>query len=242
MTIEHRRMRGIEIRVSEDGPASVTLQLIVPGRADDYGTSWDARSLDKGLEARLPTLCWAHSWDDPIGSGSDWEGSDGGPRVKFEFDDFDAVPRAKQAYAQLRAKASGGAPTIQDCSIGFSRVAGGTLEPTEAQKRDMPGIREHVVEAVAEETSLVIRGAVPGAKVLAVRSANGAVATVSEEFLLTVARKVAAGEMSQEEGVIAVGLAGGTLPDLTPEPEGPTAEEQASEADALLNEALDSLG
>lgn len=234
MTIEHRRMRGVDIRVSDDGPASVVLQLIVPNVVDDYGSVWGARSLDKGLETRLPVLCWSHDWSDPLGSGVDWEGSDGGPRVKFMFDDFDAVPRARQAHAQLRSG------TISDCSIGFSRVKDGTLEPTEAQQRDLPGIREYMQEAVAEETSLVIRGAVPGAKVLAVRTMAGEQVTVSEEFVVGLARQVAAGEITQEEAAIAVGLAGGVAPIDKPDPNlEAEAAAATAEAEALLAEALD---
>lgn len=233
MTIEHRRMRGIDIRVSEDGPASVTLQLIVPNVVDDYGSVWGARSLDKGLETRLPVLCWSHDWSDPLGAGHDWEGSDNGPMVNFRFDDFDAVPRAKQAHAQLRSK------TIQDCSIGFSRVKDGTVEPTDRQKSDLPGIREYLAEAVAEETSLVIRGAVPGAKVLAVRSMTGTVGTVSEEFVVDLGRKVAAGDITMAEALIAVDLAAGGTPIEQETFDIAASQAEVAEAEQLLAEAVD---
>jgi HK97 family phage prohead protease len=240
MTIEHRRMKGVTIRAAagKDGLHTVTLQLIKPGAVDDYGTLWDAHALDAALSARMPVLCWSHDWSEPLGRGVSFETSDDGPQVTFEFDDFDSVPMAKRAYAQT---ASG---TIQDCSIGFSRVHGGTLEPNDDLLKRYPGIREHIVEAVAEETSLVIRGAVPGAKVLQLRTAEGATATVSEDFVVDLARQVAAGSITAAEAKIALDLAAGATP---PAPSGevesipdPTAD--AAEAEALIDAALDTLG
>lgn len=203
---EQRRFRGVEVRATtlEDGTPGVVLQTIRPGVVDDYGSVWDAHAFDESLGQRLPTLCWAHDWSDPLGPGTGYETSDEGPRVSFRFSDFDAVPQARRAHAQVTDG------TIQDCSVGFWVPDGGRRAPTEAEMKTYPGVREIITKANLDEVSLVLRGAVPGAKVLAVRTAAG---VVDESLVLDLAKRVTAGEMTKEEALTALELAAaGTEP------------------------------
>lgn len=249
--IERRLLRGLEVRAEDTNDGhTVLLHLITPGRVDDYGSLWDARSLDKGLETRMPTLAWGHQMTDLIGRPIDFRTSDQGPDVRFLLDDFDAVPRARQAWAQLQPVEFEGRtlpPTIQDCSIGFERVSGGTEAPTEAMRREHRGIREFVREAWAREASLVLKGAVDGAKAVALRSADGALATVSEDLVVDLAKRVAAKELTFEEAKAALDLASGTqtTPTAATTTETETTEElddaDVAEAEQALDEALGAL-
>lgn len=172
MTIEHRTFRNVEVRAAGEGPNGrpvVELRAVTPGVVDDYGSLWNPATFDERMTARTtadpddtPTLCWAHDWSDPIGHGVSYRSDEGGPMVGFELDDFEAVPRARQADAQVRSK------TIRDCSVGFSHVE--RRDPTDDERSAYPGIKEVIDVADLDEVSLVLRGAVPGAKVLALRA------------------------------------------------------------------------
>lgn len=156
---EHRTIGG-QVRAS--GPRTVTLQAIRPGVVDDYGSVWMPDAFDASLSARLPVLAWSHDWAEPIGAGISYTTGRQGPTVTCRFDDFDAVPRARQAYAQVKSG------TIRDCSVGFSKVQ--RRDPTPDELERYPGVREVILSARMDELSLVLAGAVPGAEVLAVRS------------------------------------------------------------------------
>lgn len=195
---ERRDFRGAEMRVIEEGGDHfIDLKVISTGIVDDYGSMWDPHCFDAYAQKRMPVLCWAHSWADPIGVAVSYTPSDEGPTVRFKFDDFDAVPQAKRAFAQVKSG------TIGDCSVGFSNTT--RRDPTEEERSAHPGAKEFIVSAELDETSLVLRGAVPGAKVVALRSA-GVTAEVPVEFVVDLARKKAAGEITQEEAEAAIEL------------------------------------
>lgn len=231
---ETRRFRGVEVRATtlEDGTPGVVLQTIRPGVVDDYGSVWDAHAFDESLGQRLPTLCWAHDWSDPLGPATGFDLSDDGPRVSFRFSDFEAVPQARRAHAQVTDG------TIQDCSVGFWVPDGGRRAPTEAEMKQWPGVREVITRAMLDEVSLVLRGAVPGAKVLAVRTASG---TVEESLVLDLAKRVTAGEITKEEALVALDLAAGGEAPAETETETEEVDEGAvlAEADAILSEVWD---
>lgn len=216
MQREHRTFRNIEVRETEhtgpNGRPVVELRAITPGVVDDYGSLWNPATFDQRVANRIaadphdtPTLAWAHDWSDPIGHGIGFTASPEGPMVSFELDDFDAVPRAKQAHAQLLSK------TLRDCSVGFSGTT--RRPPTDDETRDFPGCKEVIEEADLDEVSLVVRGAVPGAKVLALRSASGT-RQVSEDYVIDLAKQVAEGKLTKEAAAIAVDLAAGTMPEV----------------------------
>jgi HK97 family phage prohead protease len=207
MTIEHRIVRNMEIRAAEvDGAPGVTLHCIRPDVVDDYGSVWMADAFDESLAQRMPTLCWAHDWTEPLGPGVDYETGDDGPQVRFRFSDFEAVPIARRAHAQV---ADG---TIQDCSVGFWNAV--RRDPTDDEKAKWPGVREVILKAQLDEVSLVLRGAVPGAKVMAVRGAKVAV-----DAAVDLAARIAAGEITQEQAKAALDLLANEDPD-PPDPEG----------------------
>ena len=198
-TIEHRAIRGAEIRAVtlDDGTPGVILQAITPNIVDDYGSVFTPDCFDRSLGQRAPVLCWAHDWSDPIGHATGHTTSDAGPRVSFAFDDFDAVPTARRAHAQV---SSG---TITDCSVGFSNTK--RRDPTDDELQQWPGCREVIFEADLDEVSLVLRGAVPGAKVVAYRTGQRAV-TVPIDAVTELARKVNAGEITEAEAHTALEL------------------------------------
>lgn len=237
MTIETRRIRGSEARAIEaDGEHYIDLRIITPYVVDDYGSVFMEDTFDASLDQRMPTLCWSHDWSEPIGRGVSWSRKTGeGPVVRFRLDDFDAVPLARRAYAQVQSG------TIDDCSVGFSNTDRRT--PTDDELKKWPGAREVITQADEDETSLVLRGAVPGAKVLAVRTAAG---VVEESLVIDLAKKFTAGELTKEQALAALELAAtGQEPpdpdgDDEDEDEGPTEADLLAEADAALDEVLGS--
>lgn len=225
--------RGIaEVRAAEvNGRPGVTLHAIKPYVVDDYGSLWMPDTFDASLAERMPTLCWAHEWEDPLGPATGYRTSPEGPEVDFVFSDFDAVPSARRAHAQV----SDG--TIQDCSVGFSGAK--RRDPSEEEIAKYPGIREVIYEATLDEISLVLRGAVPGAKVLAVRSARTG-EQVDLDAVVAIAAKKAAGEIDQataDEALAMISSPGATPPEppAEEEPEAlPELDDAIAEADAAL--------
>ena len=229
MTIEHRAIRGAQIRaVAEGGEHFIDLQIITPNVVDDYGSVWMEDCFDRSLDERMPTLAWAHDWSEPIGRGVSWSREPGeGPVVRFRLDDFDAVPTARRAFAQVQSG------TIDDCSVGFSNTQ--RRDPTGDEVTKWPGVREVIESADDDEVSLVLRGAVPGAKVVAYRSGERAV-TVPIDAVTELARKVNAGELTEEDALTALDLLG--VDDDQADDEGA---DGGGAAGALADAALDEL-
>lgn len=245
MTTERRTVHGAELRAVTlpDGAPGVVLQAITPNIVDDYGSVFTPDCFDRSLSERAPVLCWSHDWSDPIGHATGHTTGDAGPRVSFAFDDFDAVPQARRAHAQV---ASG---TITDCSVGFSNTK--RRDPTADEEAKWPGCREVIFDADLDEVSLVLRGAVPGAKVVAYRSGER-VASVPIDAVTELARKVNAGEISEDEAQTALGLLAVDVDNQDhtdgngTEGDGdggldPVAVEADAAADAAAAEALDSI-
>lgn len=200
MTIKREVRRVAEIRSADiGGQPGVTLHCIRPGVVDDYGSLWMADTFDDSLALRMPTLCWSHDWGEPLGPPQAFRASADGPEVDFAFSDFDAVPMARRAHAQV----SDG--TIEDCSVGFSDVE--RRDPTDAERKQYPGVKEVITKATLDEVSLVLRGAVPGAKVLAVRAQPSG--TVPEDDVVELARRVNAGEVTFDDARTVVELLAG---------------------------------
>lgn len=239
MTHETRSLGGeVRAATAEDGRHYVTLHAISPGVVDTYGSLWEPDAFDESLARRLPTLVWSHNWADPIGHGLDYQTGPDGPTVRFAFDDFDAVPRARQAFVQTESG------TIRDCSVGFSDVT--RRDPTEQERIDYPGVREVITRATMDELSLVLAGAVPGAKVVSVRAAN-ADAPVSREAVAQIMARLATGEMTLTGALNALD----TLPDAADDPDveetpppatqTPDEPEDTTDDDPELDDAVDAL-
>lgn len=235
---ETRRAPGSEIRLDtgDDGTRYLTVRAITPGVVDDYGSLWNPHAFDASAARRMPTLTWGHDWAEPLGRAEHYEPSDDGPTLRFRVDDPDAVPTARRAIAQVESG------TLDDVSVGFSGTE--RRAPTDEERRTYPGIREVIESANLDEVALVLRGAVPGAKVLSLRSADGAEATIALDTVLDLGRQVAAGTLTQDEAIAAAQLHA-KLTDPTPpaaegEPVVPDA--TAAQVEALLAEAADTLG
>lgn len=234
MSREYRTIRNAGIRAidaTDGGAPGVTLQAITPNIVDDYGSVFTPDCFDRSIEERGPVLCWAHNWADPIGHPVGYETGDGGPRVSFEYDDFDAVPRAKQANSQVRSG------TIRDCSVGFSNTK--RRDPTDDELAQWPGVREVIFEADLDEISLVLRGAVPGAQVVAYRGAGQRAVTVPIDAVTELARKVNAGEITEDEAHTALELL--SVDDGDGQGEEGGEGEPSGDDGAAADEALDTL-
>lgn len=240
MKIEHRHGK-IEVRATseKDGMHTVTLQPIVPLIVDDYGSVFMPDAFDASMAERMPTLAWTHAWSEPIGRAFRVE-SDGDLRsIEFRFDDFDDVPTARRAWRQCQPGPNGEPATIDDCSVGFSNTK--RRPPTDEELERWPGAVEIIERADLDEVSLVLRGAVPGAKVLALRSRGGRVLNVDEDTAMDVARKVAAGDMTEEEGraYLALVAVDDGQPDPGTPPPDPDVSDVATQALAEADAALD---
>jgi HK97 family phage prohead protease len=187
-----RIIRNAQLRVVEedDGTKTITLLTVRYNVLDSYRTVFLPEVFTESLNTQLPGFCWSHDWADIIGRGTEWADSSEGPIVKMRLDYFSSVPRALQAYDQVKSG------TITDCSVGFSDVE--WRPPTKEEEKRWPGVQEIIVRATLDEVSLVLRGAVPGAKVLALRSPSMVVpASVASEALA----RLAAGDIDLLEAL-----------------------------------------
>lgn len=227
--------RRAEIRAADiGGRPGVTLKIITPYVVDDYGSVFMPDTFDESLQTRGPALVWAHEWEEPLGPYADHRAdTDGAPIVDFAFSDFEAVPQARRAHSQV------GDGTIRDCSVGFCNTV--RRPPTEDEIKLWPGVREVITKADLDEVSLVLRGAVPGAKVLSMRSGG----QVSIDAVVELARRVSAGELTDAEARAALDLLGvpapEAIPPAPPAATGPSDEEVAALV-AEVDDALASIG
>lgn len=178
-------------KTDEAGNSKRIRSIVTPyGVVDSYGTRWNPGVWTRSLADHLPPMCWGHEWLEPIGNAIDAKDGPKHLEMLHELDDFDAVPRARQAYAQTKSG------TLTDMSFGFSRIPDGTR----AAEND-PDVEE-MLDCNLDEVSVVLRGAVPGAKVVGHRG-------IAPEFVAELGRQVQDGEMELERALTLVSLAGG---------------------------------
>lgn len=180
-----REFRTGEIREVGDG-RTVEALAVAYGVVDDYGTRFVKGAFAESLTKRMPALAWGHDWSEPVGRITDYRDEDDGLYVTARLSDPDAVPRSRQAIAQLRDG------DITDVSIGFMRLA---------DRKADDGVTE-ITEAEIDEVSLVLRGAVPGAKILATRS--GKVEMIDKELAANIIVKYERGEYDLADALVAV--------------------------------------
>lgn len=225
MTTTRNHLRGEVRSVADDG----TIEILAVSYliTDDYGTQFQRGTFTASLEERLPVIAFGHDWSDPIGRAVSYRETDEGLYLTARLDVGGAVPRADQAYQQMRSG------TLTDVSVGFMRVS----------SEDRDGYTM-ITKAELDEVSVVLRGAVPGAKVLAVRSARTG-EQVDLDAVVAIAAKKAAGEIDQATADEALAML--SSPPATP-PEPPAAEEPEAlpelvdalaEADAALASLTD---
>ena len=128
---------------------------------DDYGTIFQRGCFNESLAERMPRVCWSHDWGEPIGRVIEVEDREEGLWVRAQLDDPDDVPQARRAWSQLQSG------TIVDLAVGFRLDA--VRSPTDDEKMVHHKLDMVIVKAELDEVSLVLRGAVPGAMVMATR-------------------------------------------------------------------------
>ena len=200
MNLEHRTVHAA-VRAPAEG-RTFEAKVMSYGIVDDYDTVFDPKVFGASLERRLPRITRGHDWNSVIGKVVDYVDTDEHLSIIAELDVGD-TQLATETYAQLRSG------TLDNFSVGFRR----------GETRDVEG-RTHFVTATLDEIAVVLAGAVPGTETLSVRSGRMVQVrsglTVPVETLIEIARKKAAGELSDEEANIALDLAAGSVPNPAP--------------------------
>lgn len=190
MKTETRTAQVVEVRGGNadkpDEKPGFTARAIVYGVPDTYRTSWQQGVFKDALEERLPSVVWNHDWADPVGRVVAYRDSSGGLDIDVEFDDFDAVPRARQAHAQMRSG------TMNQFSFAFIRGE----EKEDPQHR---GVMRQV-KAGLQEFSIVLNGSVPGTHSTSVRTAQTLDADTAADLL----KRFAAGDVELEAAIAEV--------------------------------------
>jgi len=179
---EQRTVRA-EFRADTEHEGRITARVLTYGTVDSYATTFAKGVFTKSMEARMPRIAWNHDWGDVIGVWQSFSEDDEGLTLVGQLDDFDAVPRAKQAWAQLRSG------SIDQFSVGFW--------PEDARQTIVDG--EDILEftrGTLDEASLVMVGAVPGTKVLSLRSSRALLDSVA--LVEQVQDAIAAGDGTQD--------------------------------------------
>lgn len=234
-----RVLRG-EIRaVGTEGVGTFEVLAVAYDVVDDYNTRFRQGVFNEGLEQRLPQITWGHDWLDTLGRATGWREDDIGLWVKARLDmrrDPETKapynPQAYRAWDAMQEPDGGGLPTLEDVSVGFWRLADQLAED---------GVTD-IIKGDLDEIGVVLRGAVPGSRVLAgsVRSARTG-EKVDLDAVVAIAAKKAAGDISQaaaDEALRLLSSSGTGAPpvestDDTGDPAPELVEAQA-EADAAL--------
>lgn len=193
-----QRVAPIEVRAVDDQPGRFEAVVMRYDVVDDYDTIFDYGVFTDSLERRLPRITWGHDWAEVIGRYVDYRDTPEGLTLIGQLDDFDAVPRARQAYAQMQSG------TIDEFSVGFRAVD---------TYKDADG-RKHFRQAILDEVALVLSGAVPGTQLVAVRHQQRT-GDVPAHLVIDLAREIAAGTLTREEATLALDLAAGGSPSTT---------------------------
>ncbi len=162
---EHRLIpSALSVRSKPRG--EIDVRAVAYGVVDSYGSLWAPGCLTEHFNRRLPTICWGHDTSDIIGRGISWCETSDGPVVTARIDNDPHVPRAQQAIAQIESG------TLDDVSVGFANAR--RRDPDKHERMAWPTATEVIERAEVGEVSLVYEGAVPGAKILAMRAAPAA--------------------------------------------------------------------
>lgn len=224
-----RLAKSAEFRVVGDGDAREFIaRVLTYNTVDDYGTVWLPGCFDASLAERMPVVAWAHQWTEPIGRYVEVVRNDDEVlELLGRLDDFDDVPRARQAYSQFKSG------TLDQFSVGFTRQKWSIIDDPDSAPA---GAREEMIQALLDEVSPVLVGAVQGTSLLAVRAAG----KVDIDQVVELARRVKAGELTHEEADEALTLLAGEPPAGAVEPppvEDVTPPADDAEVTALLEEA-----
>jgi HK97 family phage prohead protease len=155
-TLEFRSARAAKAVTFDGGSGRIFGVAVTYDVVDDYGTRFSPGVFADSLKNRLPTLVWGHDWSDPIGRVVDYNDTSKQLEITAQLDDPAAVPRARQAFAQLKSG------TLRDMSVGFLR------QEDQKAPDNLPGVTD-ITRGILDEVSLVLVGAVPGSQVTDVR-------------------------------------------------------------------------
>jgi HK97 family phage prohead protease len=189
--MEYRMLASSEVRVSDPVKREVTVIPVTYDRLDTYKTVWTKGVFADSVATRAPRMCWAHDWRDPIGKLTDWQDGDTHPTAVFRLDEFDDVPRARQAFAQIRSG------TIDNFSVGFERIEDRAEEDSEKRWGVPDAVR--ILRATLDEVSPVLVGSVPGTATIGTRSGDGV--TIARTEFLGLVRNLRDGEMTLDEAL-----------------------------------------
>lgn len=208
---EVRTAEIVEVRgpgtAKPDARPGFTAKLVSYGVPDTYRTSWQRGVFAAALEIRsargasIPVV-WDHNWADPVGQVVAYRDEKDGFYGDVEFDDFEAVPRAKQAYAQMQPNPTTGKPTMGQFSFAF--VRGEEEEDTEHR-----GVMRQTSVKDVQEFSIVLNGSVPGTRVTATRAAGRVDARTAASLI----ERVTAGELELTDALIELRTAAGSVPE-----------------------------
>ena len=193
--IERRTTPNIQFRAVDttgDAPRQFWARVLNYNTLDTYGTTFDPGAFVDALKVRLPRLLYGHNWESPgalLGRAIDYRNHPDGLDLLFEFDDFDAVPTARQVAYQLRSG------TIDQFSIGFSHDRKyDTPHPT------IPGATI-IGRGALEETSCVVKGSVPGTKTLQLIRSDRPRAEVNVDDVSHLVARLGLGEVTLAEAL-----------------------------------------
>lgn len=210
MKIETRTAEIVEVRgpgtAKPDARPGFTAKLVSYGVPDTYRTSWQRGVFAAALETRsargasIPVV-WDHNWADPVGQVVSYRDEQDGFYGDVEYDDFEAVPRAKQAYAQMQPNPTTGKPTMGQFSFAF--VRGEEEEDTEHR-----GVMRQTSVRDVQEFSIVLNGSVPGTGVQQMRAAGRVDARTAADLIA----RVTSGELDATDALIELRTAAGQVP------------------------------
>lgn len=157
-----KHFRSVRIEKDETNDRLVRAIAVTYETIDTYRTKFAKGVFSESLQKKLPKLTWSHQWSEPIGRVIEFRDNvatkDGfmGLEILGEFDDPEAVPRAKQAMSQIRSG------TLEEVSVGFSLSSD---EDTEESEGILTFLR-----ATLDEVAIVLKGAVTGATITGLRN------------------------------------------------------------------------
>jgi HK97 family phage prohead protease len=193
MKIEIRESSG-SVQGIDEAAKTAHIRLVTYDVVDTYGSNWQRGVFDESLATRHIPAVWSHDKTQIFGSVREHDIQSTHVDVSVAFADLDAVPLARTAYSLMKDG------HVVDTSFGFARVANGTVSRRDDPKfvPSRPGERERMVKADLIEVSPVLKGAVPGSQVLAVRSADGDQLSLTE---LEIFQAVAEGRIDVREAL-----------------------------------------
>lgn len=189
---ERRAMHAGGIRMAGDGAeGQFEARVCNYNVADTYGTVWLPGCFADALREKLPKVVWGHDWHEPIGRVVDYRDSDEGLDVIVQLSDFEAVPRARQCWVQLRDG------DLTDFSFGFERREWTMVARDESDQYGELVATEFMQRAGLDEVSPVLVGAVPGTALLGVRDDQ----QVPAQMAAAVLTRLGAGEIDLHEAL-----------------------------------------